>query len=481
MPEPQVPLDAAAAADEKRSRELYEASQTFLLRMPDRRVMWLRVVTVVLVLGLFFIGIPLMTACGIVPDYKLNILGKYLCFAIVALGIDLIWGYTGLLSLCQALFFALGGYAMAMHLSLKEGGGDVRPEYNNIPQFMFFNNVHDLPGFWKPFASMPFAILAGLLVPAAVAALFGFFILRSRVRGVYFSIVTQALAAAAWLLISRNEMLLGGTNGLTNFYKPMIQARGWIIGLYLLTMTVLVLAYLFCRMLVKSRLGRVLIAVRDKETRLYFAGYKPYAFKVFAFSIGAMLAGVGGMLYSPQVGIITPQNMNVEASIFLVVMVALGGRGRLWGAIFGALLLSVVMSVVSSDLPNSLLLVEGLIAVVVVLFFPDGFAGLWDTMERQLAGNEGVGKAMLTGLPVVTVAIYILAEVLGLMPLLLQSSFIDIPLKFWLLVAILAAAGLLQWNNRRDAANKARARGFDVALLSQAVTPDVAAGVKGGA
>ena len=159
-------------------------------------------------------------------------------------------------------------------------------------------------------------------------------------------------------------MLLGGTNGLTNFYKPMSQTKGWIIGLYMLTLTVLALAYLFCRAIVKSRLGRVLVAVRDKETRLYFAGYQPYAFKVFAFSVGAMLAGVGGMLYSPQVGIITPQDMNVEASILMVVMVALGGRGKLWGAVFGALLLRVAISSVSSDLPSALLLVIGLIARV---------------------------------------------------------------------------------------------------------------------
>ena len=302
---------------------------------PHPDVFRLRAVVVIAVLAFFFVGVPILDAAGLVPDYKVNILGKYLSFCDLALGIDLIWGYTGLLSLCQALFFCVGGYIMAMHLSVAQGGGDVRPEYNNIPQFMFFNNVKVLPLFWTPFTSMTVTLIAGFALPALFGGIFGFFILRSRVRGVYFSIVTQALAWAAFLLISRNEMLMGGTNGLTNFYKPMIQERKWILGLYLLTLVMLVLAYLLCRWIVRSRLGRVLVAIRDKETRLYFAGYKPYVFKVFAFAVAAMLGGVGGMLYSPQVGIITPQNMSVEESIFMVVWVALGGRGNC-GARFSA-------------------------------------------------------------------------------------------------------------------------------------------------
>ncbi len=346
--EPAQAREAPSPAPEASAQDLYRASQTFLLRAPDPRVLALRYVTVALVLLLFFVLIPVLTGAGAVKDYKLNLLGKYLCFAIVALGIDLVWGYTGLLSLCQALFFALGGYAMAMHLSLKEGGGDVRPEYNNIPQFMFFNSLHALPAFWKPFASLPVSALAALMVPGAFAGLFGFLILRNRIRGVYFAIITQALAQAAWLLMCRNEMLLGGTNGLTNYSKGW-QSPRWIMALYLLTLTILVLAYLFCRALVKSRLGRVLIAVRDKETRLYFAGYKPHAFKVFAFAVGAMLAGLGGMLYPAQVGIITPQDMDVTASIFMVVGVALGGRGKLWGAVFGAVMLNSLRSSLSTD------------------------------------------------------------------------------------------------------------------------------------
>src|SRR5882724_11272016 len=258
---PDAPVSDLAGSDAQRAQELFQSSQTFLMRMPDIRVMRMRMAAGVIVLLLFYALVPLLNIAGKVPDYKVNILGQYLCYAIVALGVDLIWGYTGLLSLCQALFFALGAYAMAMHLSLPEGGGQYK-----IPQFMefaYYGHGGQLPAFWQPFRHFGFALFAGIAIPGLVATLFGFLILRSRVRGVYFSIITQALAAATWLLMCRNEMLVGGTNGLTNFYRPMTANRGWIISLYLLTLTVLVLAYLFCRAIVKSRLGRVLVAIRD--------------------------------------------------------------------------------------------------------------------------------------------------------------------------------------------------------------------------
>jgi urea transport system permease protein len=181
-------------------------------------------------LVLAFLLIPALNMLGVVEPHILNRLGRYLCFAIAALGIDLIWGYAGVLSLCHALFFCMGGYAMAMHLSLPEAGGDVRPEYHNIPQFFFFNNVDSLPFWWRPFASLPFTLLATFVLPALVAGLVGFFIFRNRVRGVYFSIITQALAWGAFLAFSRNEMLLGGTNGLTNFFKPLNSDNKWILG-----------------------------------------------------------------------------------------------------------------------------------------------------------------------------------------------------------------------------------------------------------
>ena len=432
----------------------YQSSQTFLARLPDPRIYRLRQVTVIGILIVFIVLIPLLNVFGVVEDYKLNFLGKYLCFAIVALGIDLIWGYTGLLSLCQALFFCLGGYAMAMHLSLPQGGGDVRPEYHNIPQFMFFNNVAELPGFWRPFAYMPVTVFLGLLIPGLIATVFGFFIFRSRVRGVYFSIITQAVAWGAWLLISRNEMLVGGTNGLTNFYKPLTQKKAWIIGLYLLTVIVLALAYLLCRAIVRSRLGRVLVAVRDKETRLYFAGYRPYAFKVFAFAVAAMLAALGGMLYSPQVTIISPQNMNVEASITMVLWVAIGGRGKLWGAIFGALLVNSTLSALTSDMSSVWLYVEGGMFIAVVMLFPDGFVGLWDELEREVKSGATWRQIFFTALPLVTLAIFVLAEALG-MPRILQAEATIPPIPSRILVLVLAGAAFAYvWLSLRDAVPK---------------------------
>jgi urea transport system permease protein len=292
--------------------------------------------------------------------------------------------------------------------------------------------------------------MMGILLPALVATVFGFFILRSRVRGVYFSIVTQAVAWGAWLLISRNEMLLGGTNGLTNFYKPFNQSTSWIIGLYLLTLSTVAASYVLCLAITRSRLGRVLVAVRDKETRLYFAGYKPYAFKVFAFAVGAALAGIGGMLYSPQVGIITPQNMNVEASIMMVIWVAMGGRGKLWGAIFGALLVNVTISSISSDLPSLWLFVQGGMFLAVVLLFPDGFVGLWAKLERQVAAGAGFLKASITALPLLIVVLFVTAEVLGAMPGFLLKVAIssdkigDVQWKYIVLIIVLAALGVAQ-------------------------------------
>ncbi len=437
---------------ETHSKELYEHSKTFLSKTPAREVIWLRIGTVGLILTLFYIAIPIMNSAGAVPDYKLNFLGKYLCFCMVGLGIDLIWGYTGILSLSQALFFCIGGYAMAMHLSLPQGGGDVRPEYNNIPQFMFFNNVRQLPFFWKPFQSLTFSLLAGIGLPALVASCFGFFVFRSRVRGVYFSIITQALAWGSWLLVSRNEMLLGGTNGLTNFYKPLTEQRSYIRASYLLTLTVLVLSYLLCRAITKSKLGRVLIAIRDKETRLYFAGYRPYAFKVFAFAVGAALAGIGGMLYSPQVTIISPHNMRVEESILMVIWVALGGRGRLWGAIFGTLLVSYMYAALTSDMPSAWPFIEGGMFLAVVLILPEGIVGLWDELERGVT-SYGFSQAGLVRYSCIIIALlvlslFVMGEALGIMPGWLQTVVIhsdrlaNVQVKYLGLVIILLVCGV---------------------------------------
>lgn len=419
----------------------------------------LRRVMMFALLGLFFVVVPLLNVTNVVPDYRVQLLGKYLCFAIVALGVDLVWGYTGLLTLCQALFFCIGGYCMGMFLSLPQGGGDVRPEYNNIPQFMYFNNLRELPFFWKPFSSMGFAIFGGIMLAALAASIFGFVILRNRVKGVYFSIITQAVAWGGWLLISRNEMLLGGTNGLTNFNKEFSQKQGWILGLYLLTAALVFVAYVVCRHIVRSRLGRILVAVRDKENRLYFAGYKPHAFKVFAFAVGAAMAAVGGMLYVPQVGIITPQDMHVEASIFMVIMLAVGGRGRLWGAILGALVVNYAKSSLTSYVPSAWLYVYGLLFIAVVLFFPDGFVGLWDRVEKRIEQGAGTTAVASAAIPIGAVCLFTFCEALGFTPRwMYETRLLGMPLHYHALIAFLIVTVSLERlvMAREKAANAAR-------------------------
>ena len=230
-----------------------------------------------------------------------------------------------------------------------------------------------------------------------MAAVFGFFILRSRVRGVYFSIVTQAVASAAWLLISRNEMLLGGTNGLTNFYKPFTAERRWIIGLYLLTLRCWWSATCSAGAVTRSRLGRVLVAVRDRESRLYFAGYKPYAFKVFAFAVGAMPGGRRRDALRPAGGVITPQNMDVAASIFMVIWVALGGRGQLWGAVFGALLVNYTKASLTLRHARDLAAGPGGDVPRRRALFPDGFVGLWERIEARSRRARAVQVAIGRG------------------------------------------------------------------------------------
>jgi urea transport system permease protein len=443
-------------------------------------------------LTLFFVVIPALSLAGVVENHSLNRLGRYLCFAIVALGIDLIWGYTGILSLFQALLFCLGGYCIAMHLSLPQGGGDVRAEYHNIPQFFFFNSVDALPVFWKPFASLPFSVVAGVVLPALLTSIFGFMIFRSRVKGVYFAIITQALAWGAYLAFCRNELLLGGTNGLTNFSKPLNQRREWILGLYLLSATTLAVAFLAVRFVVRSRLGRILIAIRDNESRLRFAGYRPEFFKMFAFSAAAVLAAIGGMLYVPQNGIITPNVMRVEDSIMMVIWVAVGGRGRLWGALIGALVVNFLYSSLTSDLPSLWPFFEGGMFLAIVLLFPDGLVGLWDRMEGQVEAGKsfwrpaaalgvwiafllverlappGLGLALPGSLafglelavlvaawflllsarsaraavPLMAIAGFMIAEGLGLMPPPLRAGFAGLPWKYWGLLAILVGCSL---------------------------------------
>ncbi len=410
-------------------------------RAVDPKVRKLRRAMMVLILSIFFVLIPIFSATGLVENHNLNRLSRYLCFAIAAVGIDLAWGYTGILSLCQAVFFCIGGYACAMFLALPEGGGDVRPEYGNMPQFLFFANPGSdaLPWFWKPFSSPIFALAVAIFLPAIVASTVAFFIFRSRVKGVYFSIITQAVAWGAFLALCRNEMLLGGTNGLTNFSKALNQEHGWILGLYVLTCFVLLGIYVLARWITRSRLGRVLVAVRDNESRLLFSGYRPDLFKVFAFAAAAVFAAVGGMLYAPQNAIITPNIMRVEDSIMMVIWVALGGRGRLWGAILGALIVLYSQSILTSSLPTLWPFVQGGMFLAVVLFMPDGLVAFWDRVEQAVVTGAGWKKAIIAGAPLFALVFFIFFEGLGLMPRFLRNVAGGLQLSYWLLLAVLAA------------------------------------------
>jgi len=311
-----------------------------------------------------------------ISDFTLNLFGKFLAYAILALGIDLIWGYTGVLSLGHGVFFGLGAYAMGMHLMLEIGTQSV---YRNVlPDFMVWNQVTELPLFWRPFYSAPFTLVAVLTVPAAIAWIFGFLTFRSRIRGVYFSIITQALALSAWLMFNRNSLNLGGTNGLSGFktiFGFTLNDAGTQRGLYVATALCLCGAYLLCRWIIHSPAGKVLVAIRDSETRVLFAGYSPASFKLFVFVVSAVLAGVAGALYVPQVGIITPAKMGVLPSIEMIIWVAVGGRGTLVGPVVGAVGVSWLQSTLTTSYPDLWLLVLGGLFIGVVLFFPDGVVG----------------------------------------------------------------------------------------------------------
>jgi urea transport system permease protein len=310
-------------------------------------------------------------------DFSLNRFGKFLAFAILALGLDLIWGYTGILSLGQGVFFGLGAYCMGMHMMLTIGKESVYG--SDMPDFMVWNQVKELPFFWKPFYSFPAAVIGALLVPMAFALVFGFFAFRSRIKGVYFAIITQALALAAWLVFNRNDTNLGGTNGLTDFKQVLgyrLSEPGTQRALYVITVLCLGATYLLCRWIIRSRAGRVLVAVRDSEKRVVFSGYTPANYKLFVFVVSAGLAGLAGLLYAPQVGIITPAQIGVLPSLEMVIWVAVGGRGSLAGAVLGAVSVNYGRSVLTNYFPELWPFILGGLFVLVVLLFPDGMVGM---------------------------------------------------------------------------------------------------------
>jgi urea transport system permease protein len=315
----------------------------------------------------------LVLAPATFSDFGLNLFTKYLCYAIIAVGIGLAWGQGGMLSLGQGVFFGLGGYAMGMYLKLQAAGP------GKVPDFMSWSGVEKLPLLWKPFQYAWIALPAVVIVPMAVAAALGAMVFRRRVRGAYFAILTQALAAAFVILLIGQQGYTGGTNGLTNFS----QAFGLDLAdptnqrlFYYITAGVLGAMFLLARQLMASRYGRLLIAVRDGEERVRFLGYNPTVIKVIAFSVSAGMAGLAGALFVPVVGIISPALLGIVPSIEMVILVALGGRSSLVGPVIGALAVNYAKTSLSNRFPSGWLYLEGLLFVVVIGFAPMGLAGL---------------------------------------------------------------------------------------------------------
>lgn len=325
--------------------------------------------------------VALLLAPLYLSDFRLIQLGKFLTYAIVAVGLDLIWGYGGMLSLGQGLFFGLGAYGFAMYLKLQSSGG-------KIPDFMFWSGLKELPWFWAPFSSPIFAIIASILVPALIAAVLGFFIFRSRIQGVYFSIITQALTLLVSIWFIGQQAYTGGTNGITNLGSAQLFGKSLMSpeahhGFYFATVVALILVYILCRLVVTSRFGRLLVAARDNENRLRFLGYNLVTFKVLVFALSAAIAALAGILYVPQVGIISPSGMGVVPSIEMVVWVAVGGRGTLLGAIIGALLVSFGRSFLSESYPDIWQYFMGALFIGSVLLFPKGLVGSIQQLSEQ--------------------------------------------------------------------------------------------------
>jgi urea transport system permease protein len=314
-----------------------------------------------------------------VPGYTVGIIGKYLCFALLALSLDLVWGYCGLLSLGHGAFFSLGGYAMGMYL-MREANDE------GLPNFMEFLAWESYPWYWYGFDHFPFAALMVLVAPGALAFVFGWLAFRSRVSGVYFSIMSQAMVFALMLAFNRQEMGFGGTNGLKNFSTILgfdLGAPATQNGLLVASAVAVIIGYLICRYITRSRAGRVVMAVRDAEPRVRSVGYRVDRFKLWVFTVSAVLAGVAGALFVPQVGIITPSQLNPVESIQIVVWVAMGGRGTLYGALVGAGVVNYARTLLTSAYPELWLFVLGGLFVVVTIFLPRGLVGIVDTLWKQ--------------------------------------------------------------------------------------------------
>ncbi|HEX4085226.1 MAG TPA: urea ABC transporter permease subunit UrtC [Chthoniobacteraceae bacterium] len=312
-----------------------------------------------------------------ISNFTLNLWGKYFCYGTVAITVDLLWGYTGLLSLGQCLFFALGAYMMGMYLMRMIG--NLGQYHQPIPDFLVFLGWTRLPPFWRPFSNFPFAVAMVALLPGLLAFVFGFLAFRSRIRGVYFSILTQALTYAACLLFFRNDILMGGNNGFTDFKFMLgydLRSAGTQRGLYVASAIFLLIVYLGFKQLTLTRLGKVQRAIRDSENRVLFSGYAAANYKLFIFVLASIVAAMAGALYVPQVGIINPSEMGTDRSLEAVVWVAVGGRGTLVGPIIGAIFVNVLKSWSTRAYPDYWPIFLGGMFLLVVIFLPRGLVGL---------------------------------------------------------------------------------------------------------
>jgi urea transport system permease protein len=352
----------------------------------DRADAWLlgALTTVVIAVPLLNQVVPASSVLHLSP-YGITLIGKYLCYAMLALAVDLIWGYCGILSLGHTAFFSLGGYAMGMYLMRQIGPRGV---YGDpvLPDFMVFLNWKSLPWFWHGFNHFPFALAMMVLAPALLALVFGWFAFRSRVTGVYFSIITQALTYALMLAFFRNDMGFGGNNGFTDFKDVLgfdLHSDRTRVALLVVTAAALAASYIVCRAIVESRAGRVVRAIRDAESRTRFLGYPVESFKLWFFVFSAVVAGIAGALYVPQVGIINPSEFAPINSIEAVIWVAVGGRGTLYGAIAGAVLVNWLKTYLTGAFPEAWIFALGALFVLVTLFLPRGIVGLVPAVGRK--------------------------------------------------------------------------------------------------
>ena len=343
---------------------------------------WLSFGAVILALAVVLPGLHAWTSPDSalhVPEYIITLLGKFLCYAIVAVAIDMIWGFTGILSLGHGVFFALGGYAIGMYMMrVMAGEGVYRSE---LPDFMVFLDWKELPWFWRGFDNFYFALFMALAAPGLLAYVFGFFAFRSRIRGVYFSIITQALTYALMLWFFRNDAGFGGNNGLTDFkriYGYPLADPSTKLGLFVISALVFAGVYVLCRYIVTGKLGRIMRALRDHEGKVMFMGYSPLRYKLFVWTLSAVLCGLAGVLYVPQVGIINPSEMQPANSIEMAIWVAVGGRATLGGAALGAFAVNGAKSWFTASAPELWLYVLGALFVFITLFLPGGLVSALD-------------------------------------------------------------------------------------------------------